>query len=62
MSTSITDVRGALTMISPVPFNAEAPLAALAGEVTPTALHYVRSNFPFPAHDGSITLGGAIGK
>ncbi|HKD87900.1 MAG TPA: sulfite oxidase [Streptosporangiaceae bacterium] len=59
MSTSITDVRGALTMISPVPFNAEAPLAALAGEVTPTPLHYVRSNFPFPAHDGRLTLGGA---
>jgi len=60
MSTSITDVRGTLTMISPVPFNAEAPPAALAGEVTPTPLHYVRSNFPFPAHDGSVTLGGAV--
>jgi DMSO/TMAO reductase YedYZ molybdopterin-dependent catalytic subunit len=62
MSTSMTDVQGALTMISPVPFNAEAPLAALAGEVTPTPLHYVRSNFPFPAHDGSVTLGGAVGN
>ena len=49
-------------MISPVPFNAEAPLAALSGEVTPRALHYVRSNFPFPAHDGSLTLGGAVGN
>ena len=62
MSTSITDVRGALTMISPVPFNAEAPPAALAGEVTPTPLHYVRSNFPFPAHDGTVTIGGAVGN
>ncbi|HUC27482.1 MAG TPA: sulfite oxidase [Streptosporangiaceae bacterium] len=60
MSASITDVRDALTMISQVPFNAEAPPAALAGEVTPTPLHYVRSNFPFPAHDGSLIIGGAV--
>jgi len=59
MSASITDVRDDLTVIQPLPFNAEAPPAALAGEVTPTALHYVRSNFAFPAHDGSITIGGA---
>ena len=49
-------------MISQVPFNAEAPPAALAGEVTPTPLHYVRSNFPFPVHDGSFTIGGAVGN
>lgn len=60
MSASITDVRDALTMISQVPFNAEAPPAALASEVTPTPLHYVRSNFPFPAHDGSFAIGGAV--
>ena len=62
MSTSITDVRGALTMIQPAPFNAEAPPAALAGEVTPVPLHYVRSNFAFPAHDGNVTIGGAVGN
>ncbi len=60
MSTGMTDVRGALTVISPLPFNAEAPPAALAGEVTPTPLHYVRSNFAFPAHDGRLTIGGAV--
>jgi DMSO/TMAO reductase YedYZ molybdopterin-dependent catalytic subunit len=59
MSASITDVRDDLTVIQPVPFNAEAPPAALAAEVTPAALHYVRSNFAFPAHDGSVTIGGA---
>ena len=37
--------RAALTMIQPEPFNAEAPPQALAGELTPTELHYVRSNF-----------------
>jgi DMSO/TMAO reductase YedYZ molybdopterin-dependent catalytic subunit len=49
-------------MISRVPFNAEAPPAALTGDVTPTPLHYVRSNFPFPAHDGKLTIGGAVGN
>jgi DMSO/TMAO reductase YedYZ molybdopterin-dependent catalytic subunit len=62
MSSSMTDVRDALTMIQPMPFNAEAPPAALVGEVTPTPLHYVRSNFAFPAHDGSVTIGGAVGN
>jgi DMSO/TMAO reductase YedYZ molybdopterin-dependent catalytic subunit len=62
MSASTTDVRGALTVISPLPFNAEAPPAALTGEVTPTQLHYVRSNFAFPAHDGSFTVGGSVGN
>ena len=37
--------RAALQMINPAPYNAEAPPAALAGEITPTELHYVRSNF-----------------
>ena len=32
-------------MINPAPYNAEAPPEALAGEITPTELHYVRSNF-----------------
>lgn len=61
MST-LTGVRAALTMIQPAPFNAEAPPAALTSEVTPTPLHYVRSNFALPSHDGSLTIGGAVGN
>lgn len=52
--------RAALQMINPAPFNAEAPPEALAGELTPTALHYVRSNFPLPQHDGVLEVGGAV--
>ena len=40
--------RAALQMINPAPYNAEAPPEALAGEITPTELHYVRSNFAVP--------------
>jgi DMSO/TMAO reductase YedYZ molybdopterin-dependent catalytic subunit len=54
--------RASLVMINPAPFNAEAPPGALAGEVTPTDLHYVRSNFALPAHDGSVEIGGAVGQ
>ena len=46
--------RAGLQMINPAPFNAEAPPEALAGEITPTELHYVRSNFSVPAHDGTL--------
>ena len=52
--------RSALQMINPAPYNAEAPPEALAGEITPTALHYVRSNFALPAHDGTLEIGGAV--
>jgi DMSO/TMAO reductase YedYZ molybdopterin-dependent catalytic subunit len=52
--------RAALTMIQPEPFNAEAPPEALAGEITPTRLHYVRSNLPLPEHDGTLEIGGAV--
>ncbi len=52
--------RAALQMINPAPFNAEAPPEALAGDITPTELHYVRSNFAVPAHDGSLEIGGAV--
>src|SRR5918994_7076554 len=52
--------RAALRMINPAPFNAEAPPEALAGEITPTELHYVRSNFAVPAHDGTLGVGGAV--
>ena len=47
-------------MINPAPFNAEAPPEALTGEITPTELHYVRSNFAVPAHDGTLEIGGAV--
>ena len=52
--------RAGLQMINPTPFNAEAPPEALAGEITPTRLHYVRSNFAVPAHDGTLEVGGAV--
>ncbi len=52
--------RAALAMVSPDPFNAEAPPEALAGDITPTNLHYVRSNFALPAHDGVMVVGGAV--
>ena len=47
-------------MINPAPYNAEAPPEALAGEITPTELHYVRSNFALPTHDGTLEVGGAV--
>src|SRR3954451_3827173 len=53
--------RAGLQMINPAPYNAEAPPEALAGEITPTELHYVRSNFAVPAHDGTLQVGGAVG-
>ncbi len=42
--------RALLQMINPAPYNAEAPPEALAGELTPTGMHYVRSNFAVPEH------------
>jgi DMSO/TMAO reductase YedYZ molybdopterin-dependent catalytic subunit len=56
----LTRTRAALQMINPAPYNAEAPPAALAGEITPTELHYVRSNFAVPAHDGTLEIAGAV--
>ena len=47
-------------MINPAPYNAEAPPEALEGEITPTELHYVRSNFGVPEHDGALEIGGAV--
>ena len=52
--------RSALQMINPAPYNAEAPPEALAGDLTPSNLHYVRSNFAVPAHDGTLEVGGAV--
>lgn len=56
----IQQTREQLVMINPQPYNAEAPPRALAAEVTPTSEHYVRSNFALPAHDGTLTVGGAV--
>src|SRR4051794_10014895 len=56
----LTRARAALQMINPAPFNAEAPPEALHGEITPTELHYVRSNFALPEHDGTLEIGGAV--
>ena len=50
----LDEARRALVMINPAPYNAEAPPAALTGDITPTELHYVRSNFPLPQHDGTL--------
>ena len=44
----LEQARAALRMINPAPYNAEAPPEALAGDITPTELHYVRSNFAVP--------------
>src|SRR5881394_3668350 len=52
--------RAALRMINPAPYNAEAPPEALDGEITPVELHYVRSNFAVPTHDGTLEVGGAV--
>ncbi len=52
--------RSALTMIDADPFNAEAPPEALESDITPTLQHYVRSNFPVPAHDGRLEISGAV--
>src|SRR3954465_821941 len=54
--------RASLVMINPAPYNAEAPPAALAGDTTPTELHYVRSNFALPVHDGTLEIGGAVAR
>jgi hypothetical protein len=52
--------RAGLLMINPAPYNAEALPGALDGDITPTELHYVRSNFALPAHDGTLEIGGAV--
>ncbi len=52
--------RAGLQMINPAPYNAEAPPAALTGGITPNELHYVRSNFALPEHDGTLEIGGAV--
>src|SRR4051794_25003098 len=56
----LAGARAALQMINPAPYNAEAPPEALTGEITPVELHYVRSNFSLPDHDGTLEVGGAV--
>ncbi len=56
----LASARSSLQMINPAPYNAEAPPAALVEEITPTELHYVRSNFALPDHDGTLVIGGAV--
>ena len=46
--------RAALQMINAAPYNAEAPPDALVGDITPTAFHYVPSNFALPVHSGRL--------
>lgn len=58
MSTEID--RSQLLMIKGTPFNAETPIEGLRGDLTSTELHYVRSNFDLPEHDGTLTIGGAV--
>ena len=60
LADDLEQARAALTMIHGEPFNAEAPPEALTGDITPTELHYVRSNFAVPAHDGTLEIGGAV--
>jgi len=57
----LAQARAALVMINDVPYNAEAPAHALVDDITPTIHHYVRSNFSLPTHDGTLTIGGAVG-
>src|SRR3954454_18784451 len=56
----LAEERAALVMVKPEPFNAEAPAEALRGDITPTALHFVRSNFTLPVHDGRLEIVGAV--
>ena len=60
MTDDLEQARASLQMINAAPYNAEAPPEALEGEITPTSLHYVRSNFALPEHDGTLTIDGAV--
>jgi DMSO/TMAO reductase YedYZ molybdopterin-dependent catalytic subunit len=60
LADDLEQARAALTMISPAPFNAEAPPEAFVRDITPTELHYVRSNFAVPAHGGTLEINGAV--
>jgi DMSO/TMAO reductase YedYZ molybdopterin-dependent catalytic subunit len=57
---NLKQARSALTVVKHEPFNAEAPSQAFDAPVTPTNLHFVRSNFALPEHDGRLVIGGAV--
>jgi DMSO/TMAO reductase YedYZ molybdopterin-dependent catalytic subunit len=59
-ATELEQSRANLVMVQAAPYNAEAPPQALLETVTPTDLHYVRSNFALPDHDGKLHIGGAV--
>src|SRR3954470_16681184 len=61
LADDLAQARSALTMIHDEPFNAEASPEGLKGDITPTELHYVRSNFPVPDHDATLEIGGGGG-
>lgn len=63
-ATELEKTRSNLVMVqgAPHPYNAEAPPDALLQPVTPTDLHYVRSNFALPEHDGTLRIDGAVGN
>src|SRR5215218_2568141 len=52
--------RSKLTLVRAEPFNAESSSDGFAGLLTPTDLHYVRSNFALPHHDHLLHIDGAI--
>src|SRR5437763_6554513 len=60
VANKLQEARMALRMIHPDPFNAEAPPEALTADITPTELHYVRSNFAVPVYDGRLEVSGAV--
>src|SRR5438093_9753980 len=60
VANKLQEARMALRMIHPDPFNAEAPSEACTADITPTELHYVRSNFAVPVYDGRLEVSGAV--
>jgi sulfite oxidase len=57
----LRDAVAALRVVSVQPFNAETPLEALSGIVTPTERHFVRSHFAVPDHPGVLAIDGGLG-
>src|SRR5580700_294960 len=57
---NLEQARSALTVVTSEPINAGAPPEAFETPLTPTHLHFVRSNFALPVHDGRLTVGGEV--
>ncbi|MEO8229708.1 MAG: sulfite oxidase [Chloroflexota bacterium] len=51
-----------LRVVTREPLNAETPLAALTGILTPVGKHYVRNHFAIPAHPGTLIIDGAVDR